>query len=153
MNKIRLRPAVLNDLPTLYEFEQEIVVTERPFDPTLKTDHIHYYDLKAMILAAKTEVIVAVMDNEIVGSAYVSIRKAETFQKHNLYAYFGFMYVKPECRGMGIIQKIIEELKSWAQARGLNEIRLEVYEENLPAISAYEKAGFKKHLAEMRVEI
>jgi len=153
MNKISLRPALLDDLPTLYAFEQGIIDAERPFDPTLKPDPINYYDLKVMIQIETTEVIVALVDNEIIGSGYVTIKEAEPFQKHDLYAYLGFMYVKPEFRGKGIIQKITDELKLWAKSKNLSEIRLEVYDENLPAVSAYEKSGFKKHMAEMRLEI
>jgi GNAT superfamily N-acetyltransferase len=63
------------------------------------------------------------------------------------------MYTKPEFRGKGIIQKIIESLKKWALEQGLNEVRLTVYHDNIPAIKAYEKSGFKSHLNEMRIRL
>lgn len=153
MNQIKFRTAVLDDLPILYEFEQELINAERPFDETLKPDHINYYDIKAMIQSSGTEVMVATMASKIIGSAYASIRKSESFQTHNEYAYLGFMYVKPEYRGQGINQLIMEELKCWIKTKNISEIRLKVYHENLPAISAYEKAGLKKHIIEMRMEI
>ena len=46
MDNITLRPARIEDLPILYDFEQGIVSAERPFDPTLSPGHINYYDLK-----------------------------------------------------------------------------------------------------------
>lgn len=61
------------------------------------------------------------------------------------------MYTKPEYRGKGLNAKIIAYLKKWAFERGLDEIRLTVYQTNAPAIRAYEKMGFEKHLIEMRL--
>lgn len=63
------------------------------------------------------------------------------------------MYVDPEYFGNGINKKIIDELKIWALSRNINEIRLDVYSDNLAAVKAYEKAGLKKHLINMRMEI
>jgi len=67
------------------------------------------------------------------------------------YAYLGFMYTVPEFRGLGVNQRIIEALKKWALTKGLIEIRLTVYGDNIPALRAYEKAGFVKHIVEMRI--
>tara|TARA_R110001583_G_scaffold123082_1_gene274380 strand:- start:1976 stop:2452 length:477 start_codon:yes stop_codon:yes gene_type:complete len=153
MKEIYLRKAILNDLPILLEFEQGIITTERPYDETLKTGHLTYYDIKAMIESCETEVIVAMFENEIVGSAYASIRESKPYLKHEHYAYLGFMFVSPKYRGRGINQKIIDELKIWAQSRNIYEVRLDVYNNNHSAIRAYEKAGFKKHLINMRMEI
>ena len=153
MKEIHIRKATLNDLPILYEFEQGIITAERPYDETLKTGDITYYDIKTMIESNEDEVIVAIFNNEIIGSAYASIKKAKPHLKHSHYAYLGFMYVNPAYRGKGINKKIINELKIWALSRSLNEVRLDVYNDNHSAIRAYEKAGFKKHLINMRMEI
>jgi ribosomal protein S18 acetylase RimI-like enzyme len=61
------------------------------------------------------------------------------------------MYTDDQYRGMGINAKIVEALKSWSLERKFKEIRLTVYNDNLPAIKAYEKVGFKKHIIEMRL--
>ena len=153
MDKINFRSAEINDLPILYEFEQGIISTERPFDSTLKNDPINYYDLKAMINAKDTELIVALINDEIIGAAYVKISKAQTYLKFDKYAYLGFMYVKPEYRGQGISQKIIDKLRNWAKSKKLNELRLDVYNDNRKAVFAYEKFGFKKYLVGMRMKI
>jgi len=153
MDKINFRAAEINDLPILYKFEQGIVSTERPFDPTLKNEHINYYNIRAMITANDVAVIVALVNDEIIASAYVKIKKAPPYLKFEYYAYLGFMYVRPKYRGQGVSQKVIEQAKIWAKLKNLNELRLEVYDENISAIAAYEKFGFKKHIIEMRVEI
>jgi len=61
------------------------------------------------------------------------------------------MYVKPEYRGKGVNNLVLEGLKEWCHERGIRELRLEVYTENLPALKAYEKAGFKPLLTWMRL--
>lgn len=153
MNPVTFRSATLSDLPALYEFEQGIIDAERPFDPTLKSSHINYYDLKELIVTKSAEVVVAEIDGEVVASGYANILDAKEYQKHERYAYLGFMFVKPEYRGRGIIKQILIQLKSWSLSQGINEIRLEVYEDNDSAVRAYEKAGFKKHLVEMRMQL
>ncbi|WEA02684.1 GNAT family N-acetyltransferase [Mucilaginibacter sp. SJ] len=149
-----IRKATIEDLPVLLQFEQGIITAERPFDSTLKPDPISYYDLKGFITSADVQVLVAEIDGEIAGSGYARIKKTpENYYDFENYAYLGFMYVLPAYRGMGVNQAIIEELKKWAVEQGLTEIRLEVYNDNIGAIKAYEKAGFKKRMIEMRMRL
>ena len=141
------------DLPTLLEFEQDLIELERPFDPTLKNGHINYYNLAEMIDAHDAEVAVVELDNKVIGSGYVRIKASKPFLKVERLAYLGFMYVVPEHRGKGIIKRIIEFLKDWAVSQNINELRLDVYVENASAIRAYEKCGFGGYLLEMRMGI
>lgn len=153
MEQIKIRPANNEDLETLFEFEQGVIEAERPFDPTLKTGHIHYYDLHEMINSDYVQLVVAEVDDKIVGSGYARIEKSKIFYKHPNYAYLGFMYVRPEYRGKGINRKIIDALKSWSLSKNINELRLEVYYDNLPAINAYKKIGFANYLIQMRLGV
>jgi len=150
---IEIRKATETEISILLSFEKGIIEAERPFDSTLKEGEIHYYDLVELIKAKKAEVLVAVVDNEIVGSGYAKILTAKPYQNHSEYAYLGFMYVKPTFRGQGINQKILQGLMDWAKSQNLTEVRLEVYDENIKAKNAYLKAGFKPNLLEMRKEI
>jgi ribosomal protein S18 acetylase RimI-like enzyme len=43
-------------------------------------------------------------------------------------------------------------LKEWCRSQNITELRLDVYHDNPSAIRAYEKAGFKKHLVNMRLD-
>ena len=150
---VEIRKAIEADIDTLLSFEKGIIATERPFDNTLKEGEIHYYDLIALIRSNRAEVLVAVLNNEIVGSGYAKTKPAEPYQKHTEYAYLGFMYVKPAFRGQGINHKILMGLLDWAKSQNLTEVRLEVYHQNTIAKNAYLKAGFKPNLVEMRLEI
>ena len=150
---IILRPATLEDLPTLYEFEKGIIEAERPMDITLRPGEIHYYDLEAMIEAKDVHVIVAVDSNTVVGSAYVAIRESKSYWTHDRHGYLGFMYVIPEYRGQGINGLIMDECIKWSKAKGLEEVQLDVYPENEAAVKAYCKAGMTNHLIKMRKSI
>ncbi|NQZ44027.1 MAG: GNAT family N-acetyltransferase [Flavobacteriaceae bacterium] len=152
MQTVRIRDAEPGDLPTLLIFEQALIEAERPFDPTIADDAISYYDLGAYIARDDVKVMVAEIEGQVVSSGYALAKTARHYLDHEQYGYLGFMYTLPEFRGRGINQQIVEALKHWCLACGLHEIRLTVYEDNLPAIRAYEKAGFKKHLVEMRIE-
>ena len=151
MEKIKIRPANIKDLETLFEFEQGVIEAERPFDPTLKPGHINYYDFHEMINSDYVQLLVAEVDGIIVGSGYARIEKAKIFYKHPVYAYLGFMYVRPEYRGKGINKEIINALQSWSVSKNVSELRLEVYYDNLPAINAYDKTGFTNYLIQMRL--
>jgi len=153
MNEISIRKALPDDLDQLLIFEQDLIKTERPFDPTLKADPISYYDLMAMLAAPHIEVVVAETDNRIIGSGYARIERSKPFLKHEKHAYLGFMYVLPEYRGKGLNKKIMDALKNWAVLQNISEFRLEVYYDNASAINAYEKFGFSKHILEMRFNL
>jgi GNAT superfamily N-acetyltransferase len=151
MNQITLRKATLNDLTTLLEFEQGIITAERLFDPTLKEGIIHYYDIEKMITATDVEIVVAHINEEIIGSGYARIEEAKPYLNHNSHAYLGFMYTHPSHRGKGVNAQIIESLTTWVRSQDVFEMRLDVYNDNPSAIKAYEKVGFKKHLINMRI--
>lgn len=153
MDQITVRTAILDDLDVLLEFEKGIMTTERPFDPTIQEGDVHYYDIAYMITAAHIEVVVAESGGEVIGSGYVRIEDSKVFLKHKKHGFLGFMYVKPEHRGKGVNQKVITALQQWALSHGVNEFRLEVYDQNPSAIRAYEKLGFTKNLIEMRMEL
>lgn len=148
-----IRSAIEAEIEMLLSFEKGIIAVERPFDNSLREGEIHYYDLLELIKSSNAELLIAVINNEIVGSGYAKILSAKPYQKHAEYAYLGFMYVKPAFRGQGINQQILSKLMEWSKSRNITEVRLEVYDENIIAKNAYLKAGFKPNLLEMRIEI
>src|SRR5690606_24446566 len=109
-----------------------------------------YYDISAMLSSPDTRLLIALADGEPAGCGYARIETSKHYLRHPQHAYLGFMYVTPEHRGKGINKQIINALKTWAAGRGISEMRLEVYVNNIRAIAAYEKVGFTKHMVEMR---
>jgi ribosomal protein S18 acetylase RimI-like enzyme len=153
MDEIKIRKASLIDLGQLLAFEQDLIKTERPFDPTVKPDPVNYYDLKTMLTSPHIEMVVAEAYNKIIASGYARIDRSKPFIKYSTHAYLGFMYVLAEYRGRGINKQIINALKNWASNQNITEFRLEVYYDNISAIKAYEKIGFSKYSLEMRFNL
>lgn len=151
MNDFIVRSARLEDLAILLEFEQGIIKAERPMDPTLAPDPISYYDISELIHSDDAAVIVVEYNSEVIASGYAKIKKALPYLDHEHYSYLGFMFTRPGFRGKGVNKLIVDELRKWSASKGLQEIRLTVYDDNIAAIKAYEKVGFKKHLIEMRL--
>ena len=150
MEPIIVRKATFSDLDTLLVFEQGVIKAERPFDSTLKTGTIHYYDIEKMITEPGVELLVAELDHELVGCGYARIENVKPYLQHALHAYLGFMYVVPEERGKGINKMIIDALAAWSASQQVSELRLDVYYNNEAAIKAYERSGFTKHMVAMR---
>ena len=152
MNPV-VRKATLKDVPILLEFEQGLIKAERPMDPTIKDGKISYYDVSEFIKNEDSTLYVVELDNKIVASGYAKIKPDRHYLKHKVQGYLGFMFVPEPHRGQGYNKLIIDALTDWCKSKGVHEIRLEVYDVNSSAIKAYEKAGFKKHLITMRMNL
>ena len=148
-----IRKANLDDLSVLLMFEQGLIEAERPMDPTIKDGNISYYDISLLIKNDNSDVFVVEIDNEIVASGYAKILDDRPYLKHDKQGYLGFMFVPEKHRGKGLNKLIMDALVNWCKERQVYELRLDVYDSNDPAIKAYEKAGFKKHLINMRINI
>lgn len=145
-----IRKATLNELPILNNFLQELITVERTMDNSLEQHkHITYYNISDLITSNDSELYVAVINNEIVGSGYGQIRQNKPHFAHKEHGHVGFMFVKAEHRGKGISKQILNAIFKWFRLRGIIETRLEVYQDNPSAIKAYEKVGFKKNLIKM----
>lgn len=151
---ITTKKATIADIETLLQFEQELIEVERAFTPIFKDEKIQYYDIPAMIESDEVRLIIAEVNGEAVGCGYARLAKThKIFVKYDWYAYLGFMYVSPKWRGKGVNKTIMDDLNEWILANKIYEVRLDVFHTNIPAIRAYEKAGFKGHLLDMRMDL
>lgn len=153
MQSITVRQASLQDLDLLKHFQQSILSAERSFDARIKDGPVEYYDIAGLLRSDDVRFLVAAAGEKIVACGFARIDAAKPYLRHRVQAYLGLMFVEPRYRGRSINQRIINELKQWCRSRGVAELRLEVYHDNLEAIRAYEKAGFKKLVTEMRLDL
>ena len=135
------------------EFMKGLVDAERPMDPTIKDGHVVYYDLSEIMVNEESDLYVVELNNELVASGYAKIKDDRPYLKHDKQGYLGFMFVPEKHRGNGYNKLIMDTLLQWCEDRSIYEIRLDVYEDNPSAIRAYEKAGLKKHLIMMRMNL
>lgn len=150
---IIIRQARKDELDILHDFEAKIIEIERPLDPTLREDAYHYYDLPKLFDDANAAIFVAEAQGEVIGSANVTIRDAKHYNNIKNFAHIGLVYVTPEYRGKKIVTMLFDAMKEWAMEKGLTELRLQVFDKNIPAVKAYEKYGFSKNLVEMRMSL
>lgn len=148
-----VRKATLNDIQILLDFEQGVIEAERPMDPTIKNGKINYYSIEDLIISKESVVYVVEINKEIVASGYAKIKSDRHYLKHTKQGYLGFMFVPEKHRGNSYNKLIVDALLKWCKERNIFEIRLDVYNDNMAAIRAYEKAGFKKHMINMRLDI
>ncbi len=148
-----IRKATLDDVPILLEYEQGLIEAERPMDITIKEGKISYYDISQFIKSDDSELFVAELNGDIVASGYAKIKRDRHYLKHKHQGYLGFMFVPEKYRGNSYNKLIMNALLKWCKNRSVFEIRLDVYDVNESAIRAYEKAGFEKHLINMRLDI
>ena len=153
MKQIHIREAVWVDVPTLLEFEQKLIDAERPFETKFVDEHFVYNDFDELINNPNSVVLVAELNNKLVGSGFARIEPSKPYLIHQQHAYLGFIYVDPCARGKNISSVLIESLMQWSKAQGVSEISLKVYAENAPAIRVYEKIGFAKHHFLMRMSL
>ena len=150
---ITIRKAIIEDLPVLFEFEQGVLRTERPMDETLKLKNTYYYDIPNLIEDSSVEFVVAEINDIIAGCGYERIKKARDCFQFDQFSYLGFMFTKEDYRGRGVNKKIMNYLYNWSFSKGINEVRLEVYPTNIPAIKAYEKSGMTCSMQTMRIDL
>ncbi len=150
---LTIREARETDWETLLEFEQGVIEYERPFNSAIGKENVTYYNLQEMLHSENYRLVVAENDNEVIASGYGKIAEAEPFIKYHKYGYLGFIYVKPAFRGQGISRLVMDHLALWLKEQGAEELRLDVYYDNLSAIKAYHKYGFKESLVKMRMPL
>ena len=147
----KIRIATVKDIDVLKVFEQEIIKYERPYAPNLRKDPIFYYDIKNLIERVDAQVLVAELNDEIIGCGYALIKNSPCYKKPEKFVYLGFMYVSPINRGKGVNGLIVSELIKWAKIKNIKEIQLDVYSKNKSALKAYQKLGFNPDLLKMRL--
>jgi GNAT superfamily N-acetyltransferase len=76
----------------------------------------------------------------VIGS--VSIVKEWSDWNSGYYWWIQNMYILPEFRGKGLMERLIQALKDTARNEDALELRLYVHKNNAQAISAYQKVGF-----------
>ena len=54
---ISIRKANLDDLKTLLEFEQGVIIAERPLDPFLSKSEIFYYNIPELITSENSNLL------------------------------------------------------------------------------------------------
>ncbi len=121
-----VRRAVRRDLDALLELEAGF-----------PGDRLSRASLARLLGRESADVWVGELDGKVVGDAIVLFRRG--FESARLYS----MIVSPEHRGRGVARELLLAAEEGARERGAIVLRLEVREDNAPAIALYKAAGYK----------
>lgn len=124
---ISYREMIALDVPVLVGIEKEIY-PESPWSAAQFREELFGVPKTRRYLVATSE-------NRIVGYGGIAIA-GDVADIHTL-------TVLPEFRRQGIATHILQELESWATAKGLRSFMLEMREGNAQAQPLYEKYGYK----------
>lgn len=123
---VAVRPAVPGDLDDLVELEQ-----------LFPSDRIERASLARLIGRDSAAVLVATGPaGEVIGDAIVLLRRG--FRSARLYS----MVVAPAWRGHGVAVALLRAAEAAARRRGYAQVRLEVRDDNTPAINLYRSHGY-----------
>jgi ribosomal protein S18 acetylase RimI-like enzyme len=143
---ITIRKAMIDDIPTLNQFEQDIYWLEQDLDPVVKQDGgVKYFDFEKILKARLQYAVIAEADGKPVGCGFAKIKKDAKWSIHKQYGYIYFIYVLKEFRRKNIATKITGALFEWLRSKGITEIRLNVYANNTSALQVYDKLGFEDY--------
>lgn len=151
MSDLTIRAATADDVVGLRDCEQGVVSAERPMNDDLNPGLIQYYDIEALIASADSEMLVVESAGKIVGCGHATIKQSADYFFHDRHAYLGLLYVAPDQRGKGLIQRVMDALVAWSRSKGVTSYYLDVYPQNASAIRAYEKYGFRPNMMEMKL--
>ena len=151
LEALNYRPAQISDITRLLELEQQIVDSERPYDPAIREQGVTYYDFHKLISDPNTYLLVVGSGPDIIATGYAQMRSSRDCHTHDIHCYLGFIYTDPAYRGKGIAGNIIDKLKDWSIERDVHSFYLDVYAANEIAIRAYQKVGFSKSTIKMEL--
>lgn len=126
MSRFATRRAAAGDLERLVEIE----------DAAFDTDRISHRSFRAALASAAAVVLVAEADRRVAGYAFVM------FRKNSRHARLYSIARAPEApRGCG--RALLAAVEAEAIRRGAQTLRLEVREDNAPALALYGATGFR----------
>ncbi len=146
-----IRKAKKSDIDEIIKIADQLRKAEAPLDKTKNIKLNSYlseeYKKKELeyIASRKKIFLVAVIDEKIVG--YVN---GYVFENSDIYykkpvAYLDCLCVDKSVRKQGIGQSLIDEFTKMVKERGAKYIKLNAFENNIPAVSLYKKLGYEEY--------
>ena len=127
--EVKIETATITLLDKLFEIEEQCFDQE-----AFSKRQISYLltDYNTVALIAKT-------DKDIIGFIIAQVEVEENTEFGHLIT----INVTPKCRRQGTATKLLNEIENLLKQKGITESRLEVREDNKPAIKLYLKLGYQ----------
>lgn len=100
-------------------------------------------------------VVVAEINNKVIGMLYALIEKSEEDDWTNAYKRVSIeeISVLPEFKSQGIGTLLMKEAENWAKGKKIKDLIALVYDFNKKAITFYDKNGYKPYSTQMKKKI
>lgn len=146
LGAVTIRPGREEDAPAYRELRLEAL---RNHPEAFSSDYetalakpIDYWEKRLRLYDPDNEVMLyfAAHGQQLVGMGGITHTGAPK-QKHS--AYIVSMYVRPEWRGQGVAEALIDTCLEWGREQGIAIVKLGVSTVNTPAIRCYARCGFE----------
>lgn len=144
MNDILIRKANLEDLTIIQDLNNKLFELEKKnYDPTLVSEWPLTDEGKEYFedLINNHYVIVAVLDNEIIGYLAGTINEKGSYEEIQ-YGEINNMLINEKYRGYGVGKKLIDQFKEYCKESNIYNLKVVASAKNINAINFYKKNGF-----------
>ena len=147
MNDLIIRKATIEDLSVIQALNNSLFELEKSnYDPTLVKNWPLTEEGKEYFcdLINNNYVIVAQLNNNnIVGYLAGTINEKGSYEEVK-YGEINNMFIKDECRGLGIGKLLINNFKDYGKTNRINNVKVTASFKNKNAIEFYKKNGFEE---------
>lgn len=146
-----IRKAKKSDIDEIIRIADQLRKTEAPLDKTRNMKDDSYlsdiYKKRELkyISSRKKIFLVAVLDGKIVGYVNGYIVENSEIYYYEPIAYLDCLCVDKTVRNQGIGKCLIDEFTSVVKSKGAKYIKLNAFENNIPAVTLYKKLGYEEY--------
>jgi len=154
-----LRPAVPADLPAIGRLGALLVRLHHEFDPdrfiaaTPQTEGGYASFLGTQLAEPNVVILVAERDGALLGYTYAGVEGRDYMALRGPAGVLYDIVVDPAHRGRGVGRMLIDATLAALQARGAPRVVLSTAERNEPAQRLFARAGFRRTMIEMTLEL
>lgn len=156
--EVKFRKATLEDIKILQTLKYKLYKYEDDNfcdinNPQwVKTDDCTK-NFKKLISAPDSTVIIAVLNNEIVGFVTGEVFDAPKHKRIRVDSELMSLYVAKEHRNKKIGALLVEEFVKWAKSKNADQVKIEPYYNNEKAIKFYKREGFDDYVVMLRKKL
>ena len=155
---MKVRKARSEEIGQIADLQQGLMFREKKIDPT-------YYDIskyakegfvefaKKKIENRNSRLLVAIVDDKIVGYIFGWIKERPPVFKLKRVGYISDCFMIKEFRGKGIGEKLVQRMLAWFKTKKLNYAELVVTSRNKLGLTVWKDLGFKEYRKIMRRKI
>jgi len=106
--------------------------------------------VKKLIRSKNALVLVAEVNEKIVGTMYGAIKKRPPIMKVRKFGHLGDAFILKKYRKQGVGKKLTEELMKWFKSKKIEFVELEVDVRNKIGLKSWKRLGFKPFMTKMK---